>query len=472
MAEALLRAKLFTEAGPAEGLGHLTRCVALYDALASKGAECSLVVAGEAPEHTVGDRRVEIVEWRTPGKAARLASGCDIAVVDSYRAKRETYVRIASAVTRAVYFDDTARLAYPEGTVVNGSPAARMADYGDDEHHDLLLGPSYQVLRPEFWEPEERSARPTVERVLVVSGGTDAAGVRKAFAEVAHAAYPSAFIDVVDEPRTASEMRDAMREADLAVTTAGQTLYELAAMGTPTVAVCVASNQFLQTAAFELAGTLVFAGTWGEAKTAATLTYLPKRIGSLESRARMARRQQRLVDGRGALRVATHLVRDVVSERLTVEPAGPGDEQDLLELSNEPSVRAMSFSSRPIQPDEHHAWLSRTLDDGAILLLVARDGQRLVGQVRFDAEDDRATISISLAPAYRGLGLAGVMLDRAIDVLRVLHPEVAFLTAHVKPDNLASQRLFERAGFDPLAPEGDHATMGLTYERLVGSRTT
>jgi RimJ/RimL family protein N-acetyltransferase len=69
------------------------------------------------------------------------------------------------------------------------------------------------------------------------------------------------------------------------------------------------------------------------------------------------------------------------------------------------------------------------------------------GQVRFDIDAvGRAEVDISIAPEYRGHGYGAEALRLASARLFV-DTGSAEVVAHIKPDNLASVRTFERAGF-------------------------
>jgi len=298
------RAVILTEAGPDVGLGHIGRCVALVDALEKQGCSCTLVIAGEAPGYVVGPRETHVRDWYSAQSAVKCVEAADIAVIDSYKATAGLYATVADAVPVLVCLDDTARLSYPRGIVVNGNPEA--AKLGLVSRPDLkqLLGVEYQLLRSEFAGARPRSARAVVERILIVAGGGHAEAVREAMVAGASATFPYAVQDTVDSPRTAAEMRDAMLEADLAVSAAGQTLYELAATGTPTVAVCVADNQVAQARAFEGAGALRLAGIWGETQTQERLLDRLSGMASLDVRAAVSTAAHSLVDGLGATRVA------------------------------------------------------------------------------------------------------------------------------------------------------------------------
>ena len=96
-----------------------------------------------------------------------------------------------------------------------------------------------------------------------------------------------------------------MRQADLAVSAAGQTLYDLACVGCPTIAFEAAPNQAGQLRVMEDQGCVVRIDPRGEfsklEEVVLQLAHDPAR------RERMTRQGQALVDGRGAARVASEI---------------------------------------------------------------------------------------------------------------------------------------------------------------------
>lgn len=439
--------RILTEAGSAEGLGHLVRCVALYDAFAERGCHCRLVVEGEAPMHVVGEREVRVDCWRSSEAACAAVEGADIAVIDSYHADTAVYAAVAEQVRAAVYLDDTARLPYPAGFVVNGNPEASALPWDGAMEATPLLGITYQLLRREFVGLPLRATRPHVSHILVVAGGTDATGVGDRLVSAAGLAFPGSELDTVSEPRSAEEMRDAMLSADVALSAAGQTLYELAATGTPTVALAVADNQVPQARALERAGALLFAGSADALHVEHRLTEACGVLNEPTTREKMSVAAARLVDGRGAERVVRHAMSTALIARIRVRRARQSDESFLLQLANDPVVRSASFSTAQITPDEHHAWLTAKLASRDSLMLVAEDGERQLAQVRFDVQGVAAVVSLAVSMDYRGSGVALPVLQRALHVLAAAFPEVREVVARVRPENTISRGLFENAGF-------------------------
>jgi RimJ/RimL family protein N-acetyltransferase len=93
-------------------------------------------------------------------------------------------------------------------------------------------------------------------------------------------------------------------------------------------------------------------------------------------------------------------------------------------------------------------WFSQKLKDPNCHQFIGVDeAGDPVGQVRFEIEGD-AEVSVSTAVSHRGQGYATAMLCLAsTEVIR--STGVKRINAHIRPNNLASQRSFEKAGYQP-----------------------
>jgi UDP-2,4-diacetamido-2,4,6-trideoxy-beta-L-altropyranose hydrolase len=177
-------------------------------------------------------------------------------------------------------------------------------------------------LRPEFSVKPLPRAVGRVKRVLVTLGGSDPHGLSFRVARWVLDILGRAQVDLVVGPFGVSpgdaiasrgiavheqpaDIRRLMLEADIAVSGGGQTLYELAATGTPTVALQVATNQALNIAGLEAAGTLIAAGAADAANLERSLkAALLRLVDNPIQRVAMSRAGRTVVDGLGAMRVA------------------------------------------------------------------------------------------------------------------------------------------------------------------------
>jgi spore coat polysaccharide biosynthesis predicted glycosyltransferase SpsG len=91
--------------------------------------------------------------------------------------------------------------------------------------------------------------------------------------------------------------------ADLATAAAGGTLWELARVGTPTLAIVLAENQWPGAAAFAREGAAVNLGWHTEVRAEDVRDATIALADDADRRTKLSRRAQALVDGRGALRV-------------------------------------------------------------------------------------------------------------------------------------------------------------------------
>jgi RimJ/RimL family protein N-acetyltransferase len=120
--------------------------------------------------------------------------------------------------------------------------------------------------------------------------------------------------------------------------------------------------------------------------------------------------------------------------------ANAEDALDVLGWRNDPLARAMSRTQDLVEKAGHLAWFNKAISDPRHTVLIGElDGQK-IGMVRFD-HGEETEISININPTFRGRGLSHKLLSAALD--GVHEP----ITADIKEENLASLRLFERAGF-------------------------
>jgi len=120
----------------------------------------------------------------------------------------------------------------------------------------------------------------------------------------------------------------------------------------------------------------------------------------------------------------------------------------VFDWGNDPTTRAMSFSTAAIDWAEHQSWFHTRLADTDGLFFIGEVEGAPVGVVRFvrDGDADAATISINVAPDQRGRGY-GTALVRA-GLYQVIEKQFAgAVDALVKPGNEASLRLFSGVGF-------------------------
>lgn len=121
------------------------------------------------------------------------------------------------------------------------------------------------------------------------------------------------------------------------------------------------------------------------------------------------------------------------------------DAKMLFDWRNDPETCAASINSDPPQWEGHQKWLDASLCNPERALLIAEVDGVPVGTVRID-HGEETELSWTVAPDQRGKGIAKQMVELACP------PE--HVVAKIKPENVASQKVAESAGF-MLVEEGE-----------------
>lgn len=125
------------------------------------------------------------------------------------------------------------------------------------------------------------------------------------------------------------------------------------------------------------------------------------------------------------------------------------DDCDLLfEWTNYPMVRQNSFFTKPITYDEHVNWFRNIMERKDCVQYIYMEGDKPIGQARIQICDDMAEISYSIIPQKQSLGHGHEILSAICDEVWREFPNVTKVVGKVKPDNIASQKAFEKAGYD------------------------
>jgi len=308
------------DGGAKIGMGHLVRCRALAQAWCDAGGEVQFASSGESAAET-----------------ARLAEsfGAEWVVVDGYQFEAEYVERLQHAGLRVISIDDYGHAGrYPAELVLNQNLHASAALYSSrGANTGLLLGPRYALLRGEFLRGRRDSDQPAAaRRILVTMGGSDPENLTgKVIRALAQVKVPDLEAVVVVGPasphyaaicKAASKlpfparveldpasMPALMAWADVAVSAAGSTCWELAYMGLPALVLVWADNQQAVAESLHQAGSVESLGDHSMISSADIAAALQCLLRSQRIRLSMAEHGRALVDGRGAARVVERILK-------------------------------------------------------------------------------------------------------------------------------------------------------------------
>ncbi|MFC2155870.1 PseG/SpsG family protein [Acidobacteriota bacterium] len=314
---------ILTEGGENIGFGHVTRCLSLYQAFEKRGYLPELVVNGDdSIRGVLAYQRFQVGDWmKNPGKYVRPVEGKKIVIVDSYQARSDTYKKISSLAHIPVFLDDNGRIDYPAGTVINWNIYAKEIDYPKRDNISYLLGPGYISMRKAFWTVPEKVINKRVDRILITFGGDDSKNLTPGILHLLAKNYPTLEKTVVignafthlPEIKSAADqkttliscaddekMKSLMLAADIAVTSGGQTLYELARTGCPAVVLAAADNQGRNVAGWHKTGFIRNAGSWHDRDLLKKVKKNVQELDSAEKRRLASGIGRAVIPGNGA----------------------------------------------------------------------------------------------------------------------------------------------------------------------------
>jgi UDP-2,4-diacetamido-2,4,6-trideoxy-beta-L-altropyranose hydrolase len=500
-----------TDASLEIGTGHVMRCLTLARGLREAGATCRFITRalpghlgpriraegfdltllpppnGPAPQAPPAHACFAGVEWARD--AAETRAALDPApgwlVMDHYAFDASWQEAALPRGTRLMVIDDLADRRHRCDLLLDQNLGRNARDY-DGLVRDgctRLIGPQFALLRPEF---AERRARALVARggrglrhLLITMGGMDPQDATSGILAALKAApLPRDMrITVImggkapalgrvrklaaDMPWPTevavdvSDMAVRMEAADLAIGAGGSTTWERCALGLPSIIVQIAENQA------GIARAMVKAGAALDPGPITAPDFAPRLRDALtEAQDRLEELAQQAVlicDGHGLARVMALLMRAILSFR----PATESDSTRICEWRAASGLEKYSLRGEVTPFADHHAWFTRALHDPRRSFRIQMLGPLPCGYLRLDrGEDSRARVSICLAPDARGKGLAESLLAEAACLGRSLG--LIHLDAEIHPQNEASLRCFERAGYVRGADIGEFRTYTLT----------
>jgi UDP-2,4-diacetamido-2,4,6-trideoxy-beta-L-altropyranose hydrolase len=315
------------DGGPDIGFGHLVRTGALAATVLESGGDVTYLTRTPTSARRVCPEDIEAIELPDSevGAVCRWVdeTNPNIVFTDSYNANTDYQQTLRSIANASAVVLDDARYTVCADYLINGNIYAPDLTYEwTGPEPTWCLGTDYLLVRDPVCQQAEdpEPFRETPKRVVVTMGGSDIQGATptavRAFDGLGVA------VDVVIGPgfdnhgrihravgateaqfalyEDPENFRELIARADVAVSAAGSTTYELLAVGTPTIAIPQADNQE------PIANTLADRGAIERVDSAAMET-LPERIESLLSdadrRRELRKRGRELVDCRGTERI-------------------------------------------------------------------------------------------------------------------------------------------------------------------------
>lgn len=332
--------------------GHVMRTLAIAKQIRKLGGECKFIVSDEYAKPIINNSGFEVIclqsQWNDLDKEIpqmqELIETNEIKVllIDSYSITKK-YLKYLRDKVYVAYIDDLNLFKYPVHLVINYSNYYERFRYDllnyNNKETKFLLGCKYIPLREEF-KKLVRKKKENITDILVTTGGTDEYHVTYAFLnhickekkidninlhvvigrfnrDVEKINQLSREYDNIKVYQDIDYMSKLMMMCDLGISAGGTTLFELCACGLPTICFVIADNQLMGTKELAEKGFMYNIGDirndiyQGILNIEKQINYL---IQSPSERYKYSEKMQKLVDGKGAERIARYLLNIAINE--------------------------------------------------------------------------------------------------------------------------------------------------------------
>lgn len=478
------------------GSGHLMRCLTLANILKNQGADIhfisrnlstayqSMILQQKIVLHLLEDQSPPEpdnwlgVTWEEDAKATleivNILSLVALLVVDHYSLDDRWESCLQTKVKKILVIDDLANRPHVGDVLLDQNiyfDQERRYQSLVSKNTSCLIGPQFSLLRSEFNRarqlfPRLKRALLPVKRINICFGGVDANGdtLKVLQALTPWLAENNFQIDVIlgaISPHTEAikqwikphasiqlyfsppHMAELLAKADLGIGAGGSMIWERACVGLPSIVMAVADNQKQPAENAACFGMHHFLGESAAISVEKLRTSIAFLLDNPFLRQNFADNCLRLVDGRGAKRVANQVFPPVIALR----PAIAADCLDIFVWRNHPVNRQYSHNSQEILYEEHQVWFQKILQAKDRFLLIGSDKQGSLGVLRFDSHNDRCMVSVYLVPNRQGEGLGPALLKEGLEWLKLQYQKPVVVYAEIYTENIASHIAFLRAGF-------------------------
>jgi UDP-2,4-diacetamido-2,4,6-trideoxy-beta-L-altropyranose hydrolase len=317
------------------GLGHAMRCFALAEAWCARGGQAVFFSGAELPGPVLarldgaGIAHQVLADSDNGGRFAEAAAGISARwlVVDGSFATPEYLDRVQGVGLPNLVIDDAASDEnYPCDLLLNQNVQATVEAYAGRTEAKVLAGPGFALIRADMRESiQPRTIPDRPRRILVLVGGADPGGHLEALAEAAVTALRQEGIDdgrvdavigpasawrppadtdpMITYHRDVKDMGVLIAGADLAISSAGSTVWELSLHGTPMILGASVPVEEPVGAGMAAKGAALYLGRLSECPAQQLVAEIVRLLQGSTARRKLSAAASALVDGRGAERV-------------------------------------------------------------------------------------------------------------------------------------------------------------------------
>jgi UDP-2,4-diacetamido-2,4,6-trideoxy-beta-L-altropyranose hydrolase len=323
-----LKCCILTEGGKLSGLGHITRYTSFYDALYERGHYVEFLIHGDRSINALlAKRKFKLLDWHRDIRFLKTyLLNFEIVILDSFQVVQDDIDLLCDQNFVFVSIDDYLRNKYHDTIVIDWTIDVEKSDVhikNNNNSNILLLGLDNIVLRKPFWNSPERSFS-KLKNVLVSLGGSDirrltlplVIHLSNLFSDIQFHVIIGTYSELHDitkkqnnsnikiyESIDSYEMKMLMDRCDIAISGGGQTLYELASVGIPTIAIKIIENQKEDIDGWKLKGLIYKVIDWNDIEIMKKISEAVNNLRSEDIRKSIYNNVKNLVKGDNVFRI-------------------------------------------------------------------------------------------------------------------------------------------------------------------------
>jgi spore coat polysaccharide biosynthesis predicted glycosyltransferase SpsG len=317
---------VITEGGVDFGFGHVTRCLAIASEFESLGFNIGFIVNGDRSiDAILAGKSFTIFNWNHEQRKliSHFIDG-SIVLIDSISISDSLILKLEKLNIIIVFIDDERRR-----NILNRGFVLDWTVLSDEQDHFIhkkknvtyLLGSSYTPLRKEFYLAKKNNIKQNLETILITFGGSDSMSLTPEVLKTLVDNFPEINKHVVIGPGfknienitkykdkntdlifnvNAEKMARLMQNCDIAIASGGQTLYELAQVGTPAIVILIVENAKHDTVGWDKVGSVKNIGWYYDDNLLENLIATIKTLKNMSERESMQQKGQKYISANGA----------------------------------------------------------------------------------------------------------------------------------------------------------------------------
>lgn len=462
------------DASPQIGMGHVMRCIALGQIL--KEAKNEVIFLTQTKNDSIIKRiRYEKFKVITMNKKKNILTDAketikqgkkynvEWIITDGYKFTTAYQKEIKKNGFKLMCIDDTAQCHYVSDIVLNQNlNAEKIFKYSCEPYTKLLLGIKYVLLRKDIksFLDLERKVNEQCKNILVTMGGSDKKNLTPKILKIlnkisnklnirvilgAESGIRIEKVHIINENqnnisffRNEANMGKHINWCDIAISTAGSSVWEFIALKSPLIITAISENQ--KTILKEVKSKFGI-------KSFNNIKELKGILFSCFNLNYRINIYKNIVEFNQSFDIGRNNIVPYFYKFL-IRKANLNDIKLIYKLSNDNEVRKVSVSKDKINWSNHKEWFLEKINNlNYFFYVIFEENKNFVGQIRYEIKKDYSVISISLDKNYRGKKISSYLIEKT--TLRFLNeaPYIKKVYAFIKSDNSSSLSSFKNAGF-------------------------